>query len=59
MECPDAQPNNLSRSLVALDQDTTLIAVVEMSEPDFRGRIPSMTVGPFFFPFDPDFKPIC
>jgi transposase len=26
------QPNDLSRSLVALDQDSTLIAVVEMSQ---------------------------
>ena len=25
------QPNDLSRSLVALDQDSTIIAVVEMS----------------------------
>src|SRR4029079_16552922 len=32
MECPDAQPNDLSRSLVALDQDSTIIAVVEMSQ---------------------------
>jgi len=28
-ECPDAQPNDLSRSLVALDQDSTIIAVVD------------------------------
>ena len=26
------QPNDLSRSLVALDQDTTIIAVVELSQ---------------------------
>ena len=26
------QPNDLSRSLVALDQDNTIIAVVEMSQ---------------------------
>ena len=26
------QPNDLSRSLVALDQDSTIIAVVEMSQ---------------------------
>jgi transposase len=32
MECPDTQPNDLSRSLVALDQDSTIIAVVEMSQ---------------------------
>ena len=27
-----SQPNDLSRSLVALDQDSTIIAVVEMSQ---------------------------
>ena len=26
------QPNDLSRSLTALDQDSTLIAVIEMSQ---------------------------
>src|SRR3954467_529268 len=30
--CPMPQPNDLSRSLTALDQDSTLIAVVEMSQ---------------------------
>src|SRR5271165_50615 len=29
--CPMQQPNDLSRSLAALDQDNTLIAVIEMS----------------------------
>src|SRR5437016_4676574 len=29
---PMPQPNDLSRSLVALDQDSTIIAVVEMSQ---------------------------
>src|ERR1700737_3195042 len=29
--CPMQQPNDLSRSLAALDQDSTLIAVIEMS----------------------------
>src|SRR5580692_9903172 len=29
------QPNDLSRSLVALDQDSTIIAVVEMSQPSW------------------------
>src|ERR1700757_3510477 len=29
--CPMQQPNELSRSLAALDQDSTLIAVIEMS----------------------------
>src|SRR5499425_3873234 len=31
MECRDAQPNDLSRSLIALDQNSTIIAVVELS----------------------------
>jgi transposase len=31
MECPMPQPNDLSRSLVAFEQDSTLVAVVEMS----------------------------
>src|SRR3954465_12489016 len=30
--CPMPQPNDLSRSLTALDQDSTLIAVVELSQ---------------------------
>jgi transposase len=32
MERPMPQPNDLSRSLVALEHDTTLIAVIEMSQ---------------------------
>jgi transposase len=32
MECPMPQPNDLSRSLVALDQDSTLITVIEMGQ---------------------------
>jgi transposase len=32
MECPMPQPNDLSRSLVAPDQNSTIIAVVEMSQ---------------------------
>jgi len=32
MESPMPKPNDLSRSLVALEQDSTLIAVVEMSQ---------------------------
>src|SRR5712664_2243091 len=31
-ECPMPKPNDLSRSLVALSQDSTVIAVVEMSQ---------------------------
>src|SRR6516162_207598 len=30
--CPMPQPNDLSRSLAALDQDSTLIAVIEISQ---------------------------
>src|ERR1700690_3864850 len=32
MECVMPQANDLSRSLVALDQDSTLIAVIEMGQ---------------------------
>src|SRR3954447_24469827 len=32
MECAMPQPNDLSRSLVALDQNSTIIAVVELSQ---------------------------
>src|SRR5205814_755110 len=32
MECQMPQPNDLSRSLVALDQDSTIIAVIQMSQ---------------------------
>src|SRR3982075_632586 len=32
MECPMPQPNDLSRSLAALDQNSTIIAVIEMSQ---------------------------
>ena len=30
--CPMPQPNDLSRSLTALDENSTLIAVIEMSQ---------------------------
>jgi hypothetical protein len=33
------QPNDLSRSLVALDQDSTLIAVIEMSQASWSARL--------------------
>jgi hypothetical protein len=36
--CPMPQPNDLSRSLAALDQDSTLIAVIEMSQSSWAGR---------------------
>src|SRR6266446_4370840 len=38
------QPNDLSRSLVALDQDSTIIAVVEMSQSSWlvAGMLPSI-----------------
>ena len=32
MECPMPKPNDLSKSAVALDQDSTLISVIEMSQ---------------------------
>jgi transposase len=39
------QPNDLSRSLVALDQDSTIIAVVEMSQSSWlvAGVLPAGT----------------
>src|SRR2546423_2611204 len=44
MECPMPQPNDLSRSLVALDQDSTIIAVVEMSQSSWlvAGMLPGI-----------------
>ena len=40
------QPNDLSRSLVALDQDSTIIAVVEMSQSSWlvAGVLPALSV---------------
>src|ERR1700730_8459057 len=32
MECRDAQPNDWSRSLVALDPNSTIIVVIELSQ---------------------------
>jgi hypothetical protein len=45
------QPNDLSRSLVGLDQDSTIIAVVEMSQSSWlvgvgRRRSTPATVSP-------------
>src|ERR1700741_3061830 len=44
MESPMPQPNDLSRSLVALDQDSTIIAVVEMSQSSWlvAGMLPGI-----------------
>src|SRR5690348_16290783 len=44
MECQMPQPNDLSRSLVALDQDSTIIAVVEMSQSSWlvAGMLPGI-----------------
>ena len=40
------QPNDLSRSLVALDQDSTIIAVVELSQSSWLvgGILPALSV---------------
>ena len=40
------QPNDLSRSLVTLDQDSTIIAVVEMSQSSWLvgGVLPALSV---------------
>jgi transposase len=44
MECPMPQPNDLSRSLAAFDQDRTLIAVIEMSQSNWlvAGLVPGI-----------------
>src|SRR6266571_3855935 len=44
MECQMPQPNDLSRSLVALDQDSTIIAVIEMSQSSWlvAGMLPGI-----------------
>src|SRR6266702_6009476 len=44
MEHPMPHPNDLSRSLVALDQDSTLIAIIEMSQSSWlvAGIIPGV-----------------
>jgi transposase len=41
------QPNDLSRSLVALDQNSTIIAVVEMSQSSWLvgGMLPGIEPG--------------
>ena len=44
MECQMPQPNDLSRSLVALDQNSTIIAVIEMSQSSWlvAGMLPGI-----------------
>jgi transposase len=44
MECPMPQSNDLSRSLTAFDQDSTLIAVIEMSQSNWlvAGLVPGL-----------------
>jgi transposase len=44
MECPMPQSNDLSRSLTAFDQDSTLIAVIEMSQSNWlvAGLVPGI-----------------
>jgi hypothetical protein len=48
------QPNDLSRSLVALDQDSTIIAVVEMSQSSWlvAGMLPGIERQPEHAPHD-------
>jgi len=49
-ECPMPQPNDLSRSLAAPDQDSTLIAVIEMSQASWLSvRSCSSASGTSFF----------
>ena len=40
------QPNDLSKSLVALDQDSTIIAVVELSQAQSGARVPGQGTHP-------------
>ena len=47
------QPNDLSRSLVALDQDSTIIAVVEMSQSSWISALLSITKFVWFCPIYP------
>src|SRR4051812_21191138 len=44
MECPMPQSNDLSRSFTAFDQDSTLIAVIEMSQSNWlvAGLVPGI-----------------
>src|SRR5438046_8978779 len=44
MECQMPQPNDLSRSLVTLDQNSTIIAVIEMSQSSWlvAGMLPGI-----------------
>src|SRR6201995_1138696 len=44
MECRMSQPNDLSRSLVSLDQDSTLIAVIGLSQSSWltAGTVPGV-----------------
>src|SRR5438876_2901122 len=46
--CPMPQPNDLSRSLAALDQDSTLIAVIEISQSSWlvAGLVPGINRQP-------------
>ena len=45
MECRMSQPNDLSRCLVSLDQDSTLIAVIELSQSSWliAGTVPGLS----------------
>jgi transposase len=48
MECPMPQSNDLSRSLAALNQDSTLVVVIEISQSSWlvRGMIPGVARQP-------------
>jgi transposase len=48
MECLMPQPNDLSRALVALDQDSTLIAVIEIGQASWlvAGIVPGVNRHP-------------
>jgi transposase len=55
MECPMPQSNDLSRSVIALTQDSTLVVVIEMGQSSWlvRGMIPGIARNPLKKP-DPD-----
>src|ERR1700757_2688606 len=48
MECPMPQSNDLSRSLAALNQDSTIVVVIEISQSSWlvRGMLPGVTRQP-------------
>src|SRR5271157_994 len=48
MECPMPQPNDMSRSLVPFEQETTLVAIIELSQSSWliAGTVPGVARQP-------------